>query len=516
MKYTYLYVWLFLPLVISAQYAPKGANLIEEYSQSITGEDFYAHLSFLADDLLEGRETGTRGQKVAAAYIRTQFMKLGLKPGNVAENSYYQHYYLRKTRINSVSVQVNDSTFSFQDDFFALKGQLPQTLTGDWEFVGYGIQSDSYNNLSGTELANKVALMIAGDPEEKADIPLGEQLDEWVLRANNLYQNGAAHVVMILPEEAFNTIGIYSGRTARDITGSVEIPFGLLCVSEEMGDFLLGQISKKPKKVWDKLKKSDKIPAVNMDQLKWSYQADIDRTHIPAENVLGYLEGTDKKEELLILTAHYDHIGIVREQINNGADDDGSGTSAILELAEAFSLAAKNGNRPRRSILFMTVSGEEKGLLGSQFYTESPLFPLENSIVNLNIDMIGRVDKKYESRTDSTNYVYLIGSDKLSSELHNISENANDQFTQLTLDYTYNDENDPNRFYYRSDHYNFAKNNIPVIFYFTGVHEDYHRPTDDVPKIRFNKTAKISRLVFATAWELANREERIKVDSNKK
>ena len=229
--------------------------------------------------------------------------------------------------------------------------------------------------------------------------------------------------------------------------------------------------------------------------------------YIKGENVLGFIEGTDLKEELIIITAHYDHLGKHEDKIFNGADDDGSGTVATLEIAEAFMLAKKEGNGPRRSVLIMPVSGEEKGLLGSKYYTDHPIYPLENTVANLNIDMIGRVDDWHENG----DYVYLIGADMLSQELHDISEQTNDQYIGLELDYTFNAEDDPNRYYYRSDHYNFAKNNIPVIFYFNGVHEDYHKVTD-TKKIDFNKTQTITRLVFLTAWELANRDERIQLN----
>ena len=158
----------------------------------------------------------------------------------------------------------------------------------------------------------------------------------------------------------------------------------------------------------------------------------------------------------------------------------------------------------------MPVSGEEKGLLGSKHYSENPVYPLEKTIVNLNIDMIGRIDY-YNTTAD---YIYLIGSDMLSQELHDLSEQINKEYIGLTLDYTFNSEDDPNRYYYRSDHYNFAKNNIPVIFYFNGLHDDYHKPTDTIEKIDFNKTETITRLVFLTAWELANRDERIKLNNN--
>jgi hypothetical protein len=229
---------------------------------------------------------------------------------------------------------------------------------------------------------------------------------------------------------------------------------------------------------------------------------------IKGSNVLGYIEGTDLKEELIIITAHYDHLGKHDSLTFNGADDDGSGTVATLEIAEAFMLAKKAGKGPRRSVLIMPVSGEEKGLLGSKYYTDHPTYPLENTVVNLNIDMIGRLDDWH----DTANYVYLIGADRLSQELHDISEQVNKEHIGLNLDYKFNEENDPNRYYYRSDHYNFAKNNIPVIFYFNGVHEDYHKITDTVEKIDFQKIQTITRLVFLTAWELANREDRIIVD----
>ena len=228
---------------------------------------------------------------------------------------------------------------------------------------------------------------------------------------------------------------------------------------------------------------------------------------IRGENVLGYIEGTDLKNELIIITAHYDHLGKHDSLIFNGADDDASGVAGAMEIAEAFMIAKKEGYGPRRSILIMPVSGEEKGLLGSEYYTDNPIYPLENTIANLNIDMIGRLDDWH----DNGNYVYLIGSDRLSLELHNLNEEINAKYIGLDLDYRFNDEEDPNRYYYRSDHYNFAKNNIPVIFYFNGIHEDYHRPSDTIEKLDFNKIETITKLIFLTAWELANRDERIKL-----
>jgi len=229
-----------------------------------------------------------------------------------------------------------------------------------------------------------------------------------------------------------------------------------------------------------------------------------------SENVVAFIEGSEKPKEILVISSHYDHLGIDDEgNIFNGADDDGSGTVAILEIAEAFMKAKASGYGPKRSILFLNVTGEEKGLVGSKYYTDHPIFPLAQTVADLNIDMIGRSDVAHKS---NDNYVYLIGSDKLSTELHNLSEEVNSKYMNMDLDYTFNDENDPNRFYYRSDHYNFAKNNIPIIFYFNGVHADYHKMTDTPDKIEYDLLAKRAKLVFLTAWEIANRTERPFVD----
>jgi hypothetical protein len=232
-----------------------------------------------------------------------------------------------------------------------------------------------------------------------------------------------------------------------------------------------------------------------------------------SENIWAYIEGTEKPEELLVISAHYDHVGMKNGEVYNGADDDGSGTVALIEIAKAFKKAKDEGNGPKRSILFLHVTGEEHGLHGSRFYSENPLYPLENTIANINIDMIGR---RGFGKEDNDNYVYVIGSDRLSTDLHNISEAANDEFIQMELDYKYNDLNDPNRFYYRSDHYNFAKKGIPALFYFNGVHDDYHKPTDTPDKIDYPLLTKRTKLAFAVAWKLANAAERPVVDKDGK
>lgn len=249
-----------------------------------------------------------------------------------------------------------------------------------------------------------------------------------------------------------------------------------------------------------------KVPAAFM---KRSYSP----TPNDSENIWAFIEGSEKPEEILVISAHYDHVGTKNGEVYNGADDDGSGTVALLEIAQAFMKAKNDGNGPKRSVLFLHVTGEEKGLHGSRYYAENPLFPLKNTIADINIDMIGRRDDLHK---DTNNYVYVVGSDRLSTDLHKINEEANAKYTKLELDYKYNDLNDPERIYYRSDHYNFAKNGIPSIFFYNGSHDDYHMPGDTPDKIEYDALAKRAQLAFALAWELANRAERPVVDRNGK
>ena len=311
---------------------------------------------------------------------------------------------------------------------------------------------------------------------------------------------------------------------SNDITGEIAASFANTITSSNLKDYLYIMASDEfegrntgeagQKKAAEYLKTFYKERNIKSPLGGDDYFQEIPTEHLrpnlnPSENVLAFIEGNEKPNEIIVISAHYDHLGQDTYEVYNGADDDGSGTVAIMEIAEAFQKAAEKGNGPKRSILFLHVTGEEKGLLGSKYYTNYPVFPLINTVANLNMDMIGRVDDAHEN---NPNFVYLIGSDKLSTELHEISEAMNEKFTKLSLDYTYNSNDDPNRFYYRSDHYNFAKNNIPIIFYFNGTHQDYHKPSDTPDKINYELLEKRTKLVFFTAWELANREKRIVVD----
>ena len=284
------------------------------------------------------------------------------------------------------------------------------------------------------------------------------------------------------------------------------ISTNLFIVSPAMGAALLGTTPAGLAKYQKAVAAAGKPVASPFKPVAMTLQVRELREPLATENVLGYLEGTDKKDEVLVVSAHYDHLGIKDGVVYNGADDDGSGTVSVLALARAFSQAKKDGHGPRRSILFLANTGEEEGLLGSQYYTDHPIFPLENTVTNLNIDMVGRVDSLHQGKGD---YLYLVGDDKLSNELHTLSEATNQQYNPLAIDYKYNDPQDPERIYYRSDHYNFAKHNVPIIFYTSGLHPQYHQATDDVALIDFPALARRGQHIFHAAWALANRDTRV-------
>lgn len=478
-----------------------------KYASTITSDELKEIVYFLASDSCQGRETGKTGQKVAAAYIARYFKQLGLHP--IVNGSYFQSFPIYANPKTEIIIKFENKLFDNKGIFF-LNGFKSETINiTEAVYAGLGIQTQKYNSYDGINAKNKAVFLMDDDSIRKSEFlsVSGEIDSDWLVNFRKKVliaeKNGASIVFFIIPDNKFKSSVIDKADIAAEYDmeqyfNHKHIPY--LFISESVA------------KKWLYLKSDfNKNTQMYFTDLKINIDIKTNRDTLFSENVLGYIEGTDLKHEIVVITAHYDHLGTHHGKTYYGADDNGSGTAAILEIAEAFSEARKDGFFPRRSILIMPVSGEEKGLLGSAFYTNNPVFPLKNTIVNLNIDMIGRIDT---SHIGNPNYVYLIGSDKLSYELHKISEQINSIYTNLYLDYTYNDPNDPNMFYYRSDHYNFAKNNIPVIFYFSGIHEDYHKPTDTPDKLNYKKIEKIAHLVFYTAWHLSNRDKRPEVDKN--
>lgn len=487
------------------------------YSRSITPELIKQHLSVLASDSLEGRETATAGMVKASHYVASQFESLGLPP--LANGTYFQEFPLVNLVAGIMTIDTRKKSYNYAKDFYFIDNSAEmQIAASDIVFVGYGIVDStiSWNDYSNTDVAGKVVMILEGEPLNKngtAKFTKNGAESEWSSARQKkiaLAKERKARAVLYIQKDyasGYNRISrwLTSGRLAISDEAAVE-PMPVAYITPEMANDFLQHAGYTVASYEKRISKKAKSFSLKLES---DIQISNKISKTSCRNVLGFIEGTTKKDEVVIITAHLDHLGKRGDKIYYGADDDGSGSASILAIAKAFVNAKAAGAGPERSILIMNFSGEEKGLLGSDYYTKHPVFPLENTVANLNIDMIGRVDSVHLS---DPAYTYLIGSDKLSTELHAINESANASCCNLKLDYTYNDPSDKLKLYYRSDHYNFAKHKVPVIFYFTGLHADYHKPTDTIDKIDFPKTAAIARLVFNTAWQLANRPDRIKVD----
>ncbi|MBS1505342.1 MAG: M28 family peptidase [Bacteroidetes bacterium] len=499
MKKSFLALAFFVAYSASAQ-----QNLNTHYAELITPADLKDNLSIIASDALEGRYTGSRGQKMAAAFISDFFENVGLV--GPVKGSHYMPVELTSVKPADIYLKSGATKFTNFNEvvFFGQSGNGGE-VSLDAVFVGKGTDAD----LAYLDVKDKAVVILAGE--------LSQSANRNVLRKSEMYRSKGAKMILVTYEgnaEDFksfaNQVKEYRGN------GTLQLKSHLGAGSE--GLFFVDQasVSKIYNLPFEKLIKAakedpTKKPLKKIKPSRIVYHVSFETKTIRSENILGYLEGSDKKDELIVVSAHFDHIGVHNgeDKVNNGADDDGSGTVSVMQLAKAFAQAKKEGHGPRRSILFMTVTGEEEGLFGSEYYVTHPVFPLANTVADLNIDMVGRRDPQHAGKPD---YVYVIGADKLSSELNSINEANNKTYTQLDFDYTYNDESHPDRLYYRSDHWNFAKNNVPIIFYFDGIHEDYHKPSDEVSKIDFDLLTKRAKAVFFTAWDLANRDNRIVTD----
>jgi RpiB/LacA/LacB family sugar-phosphate isomerase len=493
------------------------------FAQGVDSVDLKAHLSVLASDAFEGRETGTAGAQLAADYIAERFAALGLEP--MVEGTYFQPVSMKSEAILGGQCSMGAQALQYMEDFVFYPGiQDTEILDKEVVFAGFGIRESAWDDYAGLEVKDRVVLVLAGEPVDASGKNRldGRWLEALEAKRDLAMELGARALVIVSQDFGVTRSRLKPWLESKGLRLDRDDPeasdwgtaLPTFFVREEAtADWWAGTAGKDVENLRKDVARRGTLWRGPLPGLRWSAQIEKQRASVQGVNVAGAVVGTDPQlsKEWLVITAHYDHVGVIKGQIHNGADDDGSGTVTLLELAQAFADAKRSGFGPRRSVLFLAVVGEEKGLLGSEWYTLNPLVSLEQTVANLNIDMIGRVD---DAHTSDERYVYLIGSDRLSSDLHAISEQANSIFSGLALDYTFNAESDPNRYYYRSDHYNFAKNGIPVIFYFSGVHEDYHKPGDDVEKIRFGKMESIGRLVFHTAWQLVFQDDRIKVDGS--
>ncbi len=478
------------------------------YAETITQDELKEHLYIYASDEFEGRETGTPGQKKAVEYLKSQYEILDI-PAAKEDGDYFQKVPLEVAKVPEGNIMINGNAFELGADALTFT-EAVGTFT-DIIYAGYGVETETYSDYKGLNVSGKLVLIKSGEPvnangtyvvsgtEEKS---VWSNMSEALGKKSNLAVEKGAVGVLYFDVQNFARYKSYFDFMKTNKAGKMSL-------REEASDSFMVLLSEKSATALKEDIQTDNTSKTITSDIVLNASSGNEEVH--SENVVAIIKGSEKPNEYVVVSSHLDHIGVTADgQINNGADDDGSGSVALLEIAEAFKKAAEAGEGPKRSIVFLHVTGEEKGLLGSKYYTDyEPVVPLAQTVANLNIDMIGRIDPK---RVGDRNYIYLIGSDKLSTELHNLSEEINKKYTNIEFDYKYNDENDPNRFYYRSDHYNFAKNNIPIIFYFNGTHADYHRPGDTPDKINYDLLENRTRLVFYTAWEVANRENKVIVD----
>ncbi len=530
--------------------------LVQRYQATITPEHLAAQLYLFSSDYFEGRETTTRGQKLAAHYLASQYRKLGLLPkgttpttNSYAPEAYFQPFTVhgQKLRRAQLTVDIQEeqiATSSFSsaqqdDDSYFLLGSRPE-VEGSVVFAGYGISDaelgyDDYLALEdrGISIAGKWMLIIRDEPlADESTSLLSSRSGARTVWSKSIhqklraaYRHGVPKGFLIVADvgpRGTQPVADLAQRAAKglDAVGSLSLVESSAArppaymISSNLANEILAPSGRTIDEIRNRIDETLSPEVFELPGVVVRSTLEFESYSESTENVLAFIEGVDPalKDEVLVISSHYDHIGVdlteEGDQINNGADDDASGTVTMLEVAEAFMKAKLDGVGPRRSLLFLNVSGEEKGLLGSEYFADvEPVIPLEKIVANLNIDMIGRYDPTYTG-DHPENYVYIIGSNLISEELHDVNVRTNQVMgLGLELNERFNSKDDPNQFYARSDHWNFGKHGIPFIFFFTGTHDDYHRPGDEADKIDYERLTRIAKLIFATSWQIANQDQ---------
>ena len=506
--------------------APAPAHGNADY---ISAQQLKDYLAFIASDEMEGRDTPSRGLDTAARFIATHLSRWGLKPAG-DDGSYFQRIAMTQNKIDPAPsyVEINGQRFNFGEDFLA--GLTAGAASGPVVYAGHGwvIKAKNIDAFQGLDVKDKIVILNGGRLPNGMNFNelKGKQGEDWEFPQDAARKRGAKGIIFVpnfqslsawdrrrgaLVDRGFSSVDKFqtqNNNSLPGITASVKLLIALFQGEKQSAA-----------EVFNRSAANDPVESFEFKpDKKVSFTVALKKTPATTQNVIAVLEGSDPvlKNEYVAIGAHYDHVGIGEpvngDAIYNGADDDGSGTVATLALAEAFA----RGPRPKRSILFIWHAGEEKGLWGSRFFTENPTVPIGQIITELNIDMIGRTkkedDKPANQPLPKPGEIYLIGSKMMSAELGELSESVNKSYLNLTFNYKYDEPNDPERFFYRSDHYNYARKGIPIIFYMDGSHEDYHRPSDSVEKIDYQNMEKVTRTIYATAWELTNRATRPRVD----
>jgi hypothetical protein len=508
---------------------PAAAPAIGQFGnvEAITAAQLKDYLYFVASDEMEGRDTPSRGLDLTAKFIALNLSRWGVKPAGT-DGTYFQKFGLTSRRLapEQTVASVGGQSFKIGEDFITPPLYYPGSANGQIVYVGHGfvIKAKNINAYEGVDVKDKIMLVADSYPRGVTFQDLRGKTGEENLRPDEYARAHGAKGIIIIPNSS--TLTFWEQRYRASLNPTRPIPespqqsnrIPTIVASEKMVNAILQGEKLDYETIKKQMSEGAVAGAFDLNkQAEFTVAAKVET--LSTQNVAGVIEGADPqlKNEYVAIGAHYDHVGMRAtgdgDRIFNGADDDGSGTVATLAIAEALA----KGPRPKRSVIFVWHAGEEKGLWGSEYFTGSPPVPINQIVAQLNIDMIGRSKKEGDTKPLNVNLtgpneIYVIGSKMMSTELGNVSEEVNNAFLKLTFNYKYDAPNDPERFFYRSDHYNYAKKGIPIIFYFSGTHEDYHRPSDHADKIDYQKMEKVTRTIFATMWKLVNAPARPKVD----
>lgn len=536
MKHYLLPLWLTtfftLPLSALAQAEPpssqpevKISRAERKLAENITAEQLKDYLTFVSSDAMGGRDTPSAGQDITAQFLALNLKRWGFKPGG-DNGTFFQKIWVNQDVIvpDKTALRVGATSFVYGRDFYRLGGN--GIAEGQFVFArdGWLVKSKGIDAYAGVDVKDKIVVIHASQGAlislpptgVTAEDTKGKEGENWASPLNYAIQKGAKAVIVIAEpniEQLWKSIDGMIGRSVDGIeTQSIklDLPIPVLLVKEKVARTLFaGETGDATSAKSFELNKPGVVAAAAQAK------------KVPIQNVVAIWEGQDRKlkEEFVAVGAHYDHIGIGvpegdEDVIYNGADDDGSGTVALLSMAEAL---GKTKKRAKRSLLFVWHTGEEKGQWGSKYFTKFPTVDLKKVVAQLNIDMIGRSkaegdNKPANSDLSKPNEIYVIGSNMMSSTLNRVTRQTNNAYTQLDYNFRYDDPKDPNKFYFRSDHFFYAQNGIPIVFWFDGVHEDYHQPRDEIAKIDFAKMERVARTIFLTLLEVADLDQRPAVD----
>ncbi len=512
-----------LALLTLASLVRPGSPLATPPAESvraINATELRMHLEFLASKELGGRYTMSPGIQIAARYLASRLASYGFR-GAGEGGSFMQPINLVATRPvparTTLALRLKGQKTDYSYGDFITSATASGSAEGQLVFVGYGISSTAqkHDDYRGLDVKNKIVVIAPGTPKGIDSSRVNEAEEQ----EGAAIKHGAAGVLFLPPsyraadmrKPGYRERAMNRERVKLTAKPGPQIPNFTL--TPKIADQLLSPLGVTLDQMLVTADAGGALEPRALDTSSASLTITLEETGAVTQNVVGILEGADPKlkNEYVALSAHYDHLKTSASgEIYPGADDDGSGTAAVLNIARAFSL-----QRPARSVFVIFHTAEELGLLGSEYNADvAPVVPLAQVVVNLNIDMIGRSKPAGDNdpaniELSDANTIYLIGADRISRELHSISEQTNTEFEKLRIDYRYNDPNHPALYYFRSDHWNYAKHDIPIIFYFDGVHADYHQPSDTVDKIDFEKMTRVARLVFQTGWRIANLDHRL-------